>query len=180
MTGAGGNIGGGACSRSITDFATSAAERMPGAWARPFAGLRGLIFFKGFFRGFFRGFFGGFFDGLFGAVLGTIFGLGLLRAAPAGCAFDDLRTAGLSLSVAAGRGARRAADVAAASTFRRACFAAFFSVLNNLRACLSCAFTTRIWVLAAAALAAALVAAILSRLMNGDGVVIYGNTRIKN
>jgi hypothetical protein len=157
MTGAGGNIGGGACSRSITDFATSAAERMPGAWARAFAGRRGLSIFGDFFRDFFGGFFGGFFDGLGGVVLGTIFGL--LRAA---------RTGGL------------AAELAAASTLRRACFAAFFSALNNLRACLSCAFAARICVLAAAALAAAFVAATLSRLMNGDGVVIYGNTRTKN
>ena len=154
MTGAGGNIGGGACSRSITDLATSAAERIPVAWARAFAVRRGLIFFGGFFA----------------VVLAAIFGL--LRSARTGCFAGDLRTAGLSLSVAAGRGARLAAEVAAASTFRRACFAAFFSVLNNLRACLSCAFAARTWVFAAAARAAALVAATLSRLMNGDGVVI--------
>ena len=156
MTGAGGNIGGGACSRSITDFATSAAERMPGAWeARALAARRGLIFFRGFFA----------------VVLAAIFGF--LRATRTGCGVaDDLRTAGLSLSVAAGRGARLAAEVAAASTFRRACLAAFFSVLNNLRACFRCAFAARIWVFAAAARAAALVAAALSRLMNGDGVVI--------
>jgi hypothetical protein len=178
MTGAGGNIGGGACSRSITDFATSAAERMPGAWARAFAGRRGLSIFGDFFRDFFGGFFGGFFDGLGGVVLGTIFGL--LRAARTGGLADGLRTAGLSSSVAAGRGVRLAAELAAASTLRRACFAAFFSALNNLRACLSCAFAARICVLAAAALAAAFVAATLSRLMNGDGVVIYGNTRTKN
>jgi hypothetical protein len=154
MSGAGGNIGGGACSRSITDFATSAAERMPVAWARAFAGRRGLIFFGGFFA----------------ALLAAIFGL--LRAARTGFVAGDLRMAGLSLSVAAGRGARFAAEVAAASTFRCACFAAFFSVLNNLRACLSCAFAARTWVFAAEARSAALVAAALSRLMNGDWVVI--------
>jgi hypothetical protein len=159
MTGAGGNIGGGACSRSITDFATSAAERMAGTWVRAFAGRRGLSFF------------GVFFGSLFGEDFGGVFG-GLLRTARTGCFAGDLRTAGLSLSVAAGRGARLAADVAAASTLRRACFAAFFSVLNNLRACLSCIFAARIWLFAAAARAAALVAASLSRLMNGDGVVI--------
>jgi hypothetical protein len=166
MTGAGGNIGGGACSRSITDFATSAAERMPVAWVRAFAGRRGLIFFGAFFWAFF----GGFFSGSFGVFFGA--GLGIFRAARTGCVADDLRTAGLSLSVAAGRGARLAEEVAAASTFRRACFAAFFSVLNNLRTCLRCAFAARTWVFAAAARAAALVAATLSRLMNGDGLVI--------
>ena len=154
MTGAGGNIGGGACSRSITDFATSAAERIPVAWARAFAVRRALIFFGGFFA----------------LVLAAIFAR--LRSARTGCFAGDLRTAGLSFSVAAGRGARLAAEVAAAATFRRACLAAFFSVLNNLRACFSCAFAARTWVLAAAARAAALVAATLSRLMNGDRVVI--------
>ena len=153
MTGCGGNIGGGACRRSITDFATSAAERMAGTWARGFAARRALIFF----------------GGRFGVVLRAA--LGVLRGARAGFAAAGLRMAGLSLSVAAGRGARRFAE-AAASTFRRACFAAFFSVLNTFRACFSCALAARTWVLAAAARAAALVAAILSRLMKGDGVVI--------
>jgi predicted lipid-binding transport protein (Tim44 family) len=178
MTGAGGNIGGGACSRSITDFATSAAERMPVAWVRAFAGRRGLMFFGALFGAFFVAFFGAFIGAFIGALLGGSFGgcfgaaLGIFRAARTGCVADDLRTAGLSSSVAAGRGARFAEEVAAASTFRRACFAAFFSVLNNLRACLRCAFAARTWVFAAAARAAALVAATLSRLMNGDGVVI--------
>ena len=180
MTGAGGNIGGGACSRSITDFATSAAERMPVAWVRAFAGRRGLMSFRVFFGLFVGAFFGVFFGVFAGGFGGVFFGaaLGIFRAtrtgcvARTGCAADDLRTAGLSLSVAAGRGARLAEEVAAASTFRRACFAAFFSVLNSLRACLRCAFAARTWVLAAAARAAALVAATLSRLMNGDGVVI--------
>jgi hypothetical protein len=174
MTGAGGNIGGGACSRSMTDFATSAAERIPVAWARAFAVRRGLSFFGGFFGAFSVGLLSGFFGGLFGGFFGLVLGaaLGIFRGARTGCAADDLRTAGLSLSVAAGRGARLAEEVAAASTFRRACFAAFFSVLNNLRACLRCAFAARTWVFAAAARAAALAAATLSRLMNGDGVVI--------
>src|SRR6202453_2172970 len=143
MTGSGGNIGGGACRRSITDFATSAAERMPGASGRGLAALRGLIFF----------------GTRFAAVLSAA--LGLFRAARTGLLAAGLRMAGLSLSVAAGRGARLVA--AAASTFRRACFAAFFSVLNNFRACLSCALAARTWFLAAAARAAALVAATLSR-----------------
>jgi hypothetical protein len=154
MTGSGGNVGGGECSRSITDFATSAAERMLGiAGTRAFAARRGLIFF------------GGLFGGLFGAVFGRF------RDASAGFA-TGLRTAGLSFSAAAGLGVRLVADTAAASTFRHACFAAFFSTLNNLRACLSCAFAARTWVLAVAARAAALVAASLSRFMKGEGVVI--------
>lgn len=162
MTGSGGNIGGGACSRSITDFATSAAERMPGVvGTRGFAGRRGLILF----------------GRRFGAALGVA--VDRLRAATGFAA--GLRTAGLSFSVAAGRAGRRAAETAAASTFRRACFAAFFSTLNNFRACLSCAFAARTSVFAAAARAAALVAATLRRLMNGEReVVIYGNTRFRN
>ncbi len=161
MIGAGGNIGGGACSRSITDFATSAAERIvSGAfWALTLAARRGLIFF----------------GRLLAAILETTFGL---RAARSGFTAADLRMAGLSLSLAAGLGARLVA--AAASTFRRACFAALFSILNNLRACLSCAFAARTWVFAAATRPAALLAAVLSRLMNGDTVVIYGNTRTRN
>jgi hypothetical protein len=168
MTGARGKIGGGACSRSITNFATSAAERMAGAWARAFAGPRALTFFGVSFGAFF----GGFFGVSFGAALGVFRAARTGSIAWTGCVTDALRTAGLSLSVAAGRGARLAAEVAAVSTFRRASFAAFFSVLNNLRACLSCAFAARIRVFAAAARAAALVAATLSRLMNGDWVVI--------
>ena len=127
---------------------------MPGtAGTRAFAARRGLIFL----------------DGLFGVVFGAVFGR--FRAARTGFA-TGLRTAGLSFSVAAGLGVRRVADTAAASTFRHACFAAFFSTLNNLRACLSCAFAARTWVLAVAARAAALVAASLSRFMKGDGLVI--------
>jgi hypothetical protein len=154
MTGSGGSTGGGACSLSITDFATSAAERIPkAAGTRALGALRGLLFF----------------GEALGAVLAAAFG----RFLAAGTGFAaGLRTAGLSFSVAAGLGARRAAETAAASTFRRACFAAFFSALNNLRACLSCAFAARTWDLAVAARAAALVAASFSRLMKGVGVLI--------
>jgi hypothetical protein len=160
--GACGKIGGGACNRSITDFATSAAERIVSGdfWAGALAARCGLIFFRR----------------LLAAVLEATFGL--RRAARSGFAAEDLRTAGLSSSVAAGLGARVIAE--AASTFRRACFAALFSILNNLRACLSCAFAARTWVFAAAARSAALIAAVLSRLMTGDGAVIYGNTRTRN
>ena len=128
MTGSGGNIGGGECSRSITDFATSAAERMPGAVEpRGFAVRRALIFF--------------------GEALAVVLGalgaaFGRLRAGRTGFALG-VRTAGLSFRATAGRGVRRVAVTAAASTFRQACFAAFFSVLNSLRACLSCAFAAR-------------------------------------
>ena len=163
MIGSGGNTGGGECSRSITDFATSAAERMLGAVEpRGFGARRGFDARRGL------SFFGEALAVALGA-LGAAFGR--LRAGGAGFA-SGLRTAGLSLSVAAGLGARRVADTAAASTFRHACFAAFFSVLNNLRACLSCAFAARTWDLAVAARAAALVAASFSRLMKGVGVLI--------
>jgi hypothetical protein len=171
MTGAGGNIGGGACSRSITDFATSAAERMPGTSARGcFEGRRALNFFGGLF--------GRPFAEPFGALFAVAGVFGVLRAARTGFGAGTLRTAGLS--VAAGRGSRLTAEAAAASALRCACFADFFSTLNNLRACFSCAFAARIWTFAAAARAAALVAAALSRLTNGEGLVIQGNTRIKN
>ena len=155
MIGSGGNIGGGACSRSITDFATSAAERIvaKGFGARGFE-TRRLIFLAV----------------VFGAALSGA--LGALRLTRADFVATGLRTAGISLSAAAGLGARVVAEAAAATAFRRACLAAFFSILNNLRACLSCAFAARTWTFAAAARAAALVAAILSRFMISDWVVI--------
>jgi hypothetical protein len=146
MMGVGGNIGGGACSRSMTDFATSAAERIELAvlGARCFAARRGFIFFA--------------------ADLGSAFaGLGF-------CA----RT-GFTVPAARSR-----TEATAASTFRRASFAARFSILNDLRACLSVAFASRTRVFAAAARAVALTAAALSRFKIGDWVVIYGSTRIKN
>jgi hypothetical protein len=181
MTGAGGNIGGGACSRSITDFATSAAERMPGTSARGcFEGRRALNFFGGLFGRPFAEPFGAPFGKPFGALFAVAGVFGVLRAARTGFGAGTLRTAGSSLSVAAGRGSRLTAEAAAASALRCACFADFFSTLNNLRACFSCAFAARIWTFAAAARAAALVAAALSRLTNGEGLVIQGNTRIKN
>src|SRR5258706_12095301 len=144
MIGVGGNIGGGACSRSITDFATSAAERIAPVdlRARGFEARRGLVFFA--------------------AVLGSVFG-GLAFCAPTGFPAAGLRT-----------------EASAASTFCRASFAALFSNLNDLRACLSAAFASRTLVLAAAARAVALVAATLSSFMFGDWVIIYGSTRIRN
>ena len=143
MMGVRGNIGGGACNRSITDFATSAAERIvtSGLRARGFEARRGLVFFA--------------------PDLGSAF------AGPAFCALTGF-SAGLRT------------EASAASTFCRASFAALFSVLNDLRACLSVAFASRTLVLAAAARAVALVAATLSSFMLGDWVVIYGSTRIKN
>jgi hypothetical protein len=153
MIGAGGKMGGGACSRSITDFATSAAERIAptGLMARGFEALRGLIF------------------------LGADLDAALRRlgfGARAALLAAGLRTAGLSLRVAAGFGARAVAEATAATAFRRACFAAFFSILNSLRACLSVAFASRTLVFAVAARAAALVAAALSRFTNGDWAII--------
>ena len=142
--GVGGNIGGGACSRSITDLATSAAERivLEALGARGVEARRGLVFF--------------------GADLGSAFG------ELAFCARTGFLAAGLRT------------EATAASTFRRASFAALFSILNNLRACLSVAFASRTLLFAAAARAVAWVAATLSCFVLGDWVVIYGSTRIKN
>lgn len=155
MTGAGGSIGGGECSRSITDFATSPAERIvpTGSPARGFEARRGLLFLGADF-----------------SADGGRLGFGVRAALPAA----GLRTAGLSLRVAVGFGARTVAEATAAAAFRRACLAAFFSILNNLRACLSVAFASRTRVLAAAARAAAFVAAALSRFMKGDWAFILG------
>jgi hypothetical protein len=140
-------MGGGACSRSITDFATSAAERIVPTGSR----ARGFEVFLG---------------ADLGAALRRL-GFGARTALLAA----GVRTAGLGLRVAVGFGARTVAEATAATAFRRACFAAFFSILNNLRACLSVAFASRTRVLAAAARAAALVAASLSRFMMGDWVI---------
>jgi hypothetical protein len=160
--GSGGNAGGGACSRSITDLATSAAERIVSGF---FFGTRGFTVLGA----------PAFLAALL--VFATLLVLAALVLAAASAA--DVRIAGLSFRVAAGLGLR-ALLAAAASTLRRACFAAFFSALNNLRACLSRAFAARTSSLAADARAEALVAAALSRLMIGDLVVIYGSTRNKN
>ncbi len=85
MTGSGGNIGGGACSLSITDFATSAAERIPRGCGDARLCERGAACsFSARFSG---------------AVLAAAFGRFL--AARTGFA-AGLRTAGLSFSVAAG------------------------------------------------------------------------------
>jgi hypothetical protein len=149
----GGNTGGGACSRSITDLATSAAERivLEALGARGFAARRGLSFF--------------------GADLGSAFG----RLAFGGLAFGGLAFCATGFPAAGLR-----TDASAASSLRRASFAALFSTLNNLRACLSVALASRTLVFAAAARAVAWVAATLSRFVIGDWVVIYGSTRIKN
>ena len=147
--GVGGNIGGGACSRSITDFATSAADRIELAalGARGFEARRGFVFL----------------------------------ATDLGSAFGELGFCALAGFLAAGfPAAGLRTEVIAASTFRRASFAARFSILNSLRACLSAAFASRTLVLAAAARAVAWVAATLSCFMLGDWVVIYGSTRIRN
>ncbi len=127
----GGSAGGGLCSRSITDFATSAADRMVSV------DLRGRGFAVG--RAATRAGFAA------GAGLRT---LGLATAILATATGFDTRPDGRAAS--------------AASSFLRACLAAFFSILKSFRACFSCAFADRTCSLAAAARAAALEAAAFS------------------
>ena len=177
-----GSVGGGACSLSITDFATSAAERMVlGVLTAAAFGVRlGDAFFGAArLRAAFLRFVlldAGFFAAAFGE---PALGAAALRAA-SGFAADGRRTAGLSLRVAAGLGVRAAAVATAPANLRRACLAAFFSALNNFRACFRRPFAERSSSLAADARAAALAAASLSRLMIGDLVFIYGSTRMRN
>lgn len=71
-----------------------------------------------------------------------------------------LRTLGLAMAAGFGR---TEAAAPAASTFLRACFAAFFSAFNDFRACFSSALAVRTLSFAAAARAAAFAAAALSR-----------------
>jgi hypothetical protein len=180
-----GSAGGGACSLSMTDFATSAAERSVlgvltalGFGVRLGDGFFGAARFDAAFLG--SDFLGcvlldaGFFAADFGE---TALGAAALRT---GFSADGRRTAGLSLRVAAGLGVRAAAVATAASNLRRACLAALFSALNNFRACLRRPFAERRSSLAADARATALAAASLSRLMIGDLVFIYGSTRMRN
>lgn len=146
----------------MTVFAISAAERICGTFgARAFDIRRETVFFR---------------VGLDAVPSSAGLGCAAFGARAELDANDALRNAGLSFKVAAGRGGRA---LPAASTCRRACLAAFFAALNTLRACLSCALAMRTWLLAAAARAAALAAAVLSRVRDGLAV-IYGNTRNKN
>jgi hypothetical protein len=164
-----GSVGGGACNLSMTDFATSAAERivLGGVLIAPAFGVRRRAAFCGAAR-------------LRAAFLGSVFlGADFLRT-ETGLTADGRRTARLSLSVAAGLGMRAAAVATAASNLRRACLATFFSALNSFRACLSRPFAARRSSLAADARATALATASLSRLMIGDLVFIYGSTRVRN
>ena len=132
-----GSVGGGACSLSMTDFATSAAERMVlGVLTAPGFGVRlREAFFGARLAAAFLG--AVLLDAdFFAAALGeTALGAAALRT-ETGFSADDRRTAGLSLRVAAGLGVRAAAVATAASSLRRACLAAFFSALNNFLACL--------------------------------------------
>jgi hypothetical protein len=174
-----GSVGGGACSLSMTDFATSAAERivLGGVLIAPSFGVRRRA---AFFRA----------ARLGAAFLGSVFlsadffAESALDAAAlrtkTGFTEDGRRTARLSLRVAAGLGMRAAAVATAASNLRRACLATFFSALNSFRACLSRPFAARRSSLAADARATALPTASLSRLMIGDLVFIYGSTRMRN
>jgi hypothetical protein len=179
-----GSVGGGACSLSMTDFATSAAERivLGGVLIAPSFGVRRrAAFFRAARLG--TGFLGSVFLG--SAFLSAdFFAESALDAAAlrtkTGFTEDGRRTARLSLRVAAGLGMRAAAVATAASNLRRACLATFFSALNNFRACLSRPFAARRSSLAADARATALPTASLSRLMIGDLVFIYGSTRMRN
>ena len=149
MTAAGTRTGGGLCNRSITDLATSAAERRVsgGFWA---LGLSVRVF---------------------GAGSTTLAApdTDLRPALPTGFG-ADLRTgfgvaarigalAAVAVALDARSWAAVVAAVAAASTLRRACFAAFFSDLNALRACFSSALADRMCSFALAARTAALAAA---------------------
>jgi hypothetical protein len=96
-----------------------------------------------------------------GLAAGALAGVALLVAALLVAAL--LGVVSLGAALAAGAFAGRAENaLRAASSFFRACFAAFFCALNNLRASLSRAFADRTACLAEAALEAAFSAAALS------------------
>src|ERR1700733_6369424 len=139
MTGDGGSTGGGLCNRSITVLATCDAVRV----------VSGDLAAGGF--------------GPRRAARRADFGAGARFATRAGLGAATCFAAVRGLATAADVTARTGVTAAAASSFLRACFAAFFSVFNNFRACFSCAFADRTLSLAAAAPAAALAAAALSR-----------------
>jgi hypothetical protein len=107
-----GSVGGGPCSRSITDFATSAADLMVSGDLRA------------------RGFGGGREAGRAGfAADERLRTLGLATAGLATTGLAGLVTAGL-VTAAGFVTWPGAGTAAAASTFLRACLAAFFSILN--------------------------------------------------
>ena len=168
MAGVGGSDGGGLCKRSITDFATSAAERMVccALGARDLRAARALGRKVDL-------------DAAAGLDVGLAraAALGLDRTAALGLDLDlDLVLGfgfGFGLDFVLGLGLGRAAALGAALgavlgepmslTLRRASFAAFFAALNDFRACLRRAFADRTPCLAVAASAAAVAAAALRR-----------------
>jgi hypothetical protein len=160
--GVGGSKGGGLCKRSITDFATSAADlivsggvAVPGFEPRPWMRRLGAA--------------------VAARTAGLSLTFGLAAASNAGFDLADFR-------LAAGAPAGPARTAAAASTFRRACFATFLAALDNFRASLSLAFAVRTSSFAAAANCAAFSAADLSRFIVFGSVAIQpqGKTRNKN
>lgn len=136
---------GGRCSRSITVFATCAALRMVSGefGARGFAARRVDFEVRADFEP------GADFE--VGARLRALAGLGTATFAAA-----------TGLAGATGFAAPAGVATAAASSFLRACFAAFFSAFSDFRACFSSAFADRTLSFAAAARAAAFAAAALS------------------
>jgi hypothetical protein len=128
MAGVGGSSGGGLCNRSITDFATSAAERMVSG------GSRASDFGARFRRRL----------GFTAAPAERTSSLDPLNRVPVGLAvglgFDADRVLDGDLALGAGLALGTAA---ASSIFRRACFATFLAALNDLRACLRLAFASR-------------------------------------
>jgi hypothetical protein len=184
MAGAGGNNGGGLCNRSITDFATSAAERIvSGGLGARGLGARGL----GARRETRPLRFGAAAVGLRtpGLALGVGLGLGVGLALGVGLGFGAGSGFGAGLGVGFGLAATGfdaltcVAAAPTASTFRRACFAAFFAALNNLRACFSRAFADRTPSFAAAARAAAIAAAVLRRFIVAVVMVFRAKREIK-
>ena len=157
MMGGGGRTGGGLCNRSITVLATCAAVRIvSGDFAADDFGARREARRADFGAG-------ARFATRTGLEAGACFGAAARFGAATGLVTATGLVAATGLVTTAGFTARTGVMAAAASSFLRACFAAFFSALNNFRACFSCAFADRTLSFAAAAPAAALAAAALSR-----------------
>src|SRR3984885_2455765 len=141
MTGDGGSTGGGLCNRSITVLATCDAVRI----------VSGDLAAGGF--------------GARRAARRADFGAGARFATRAGLGAATCFAAVRGLATAADVTARTGVTAAAAPSFFRACFAAFFSVFNNFRAFFSCGFADRTLSLGAFAPAAAFGSAAFSGLI---------------
>lgn len=163
--GAGGNDGGGLCSRSITDFATSAAVRI-GLGEEPAEALAGRRNFRAalafFGAALGTAFLGVAFGVALGAALRTALGAARFAAAVFTGGVDGAPGRALFFSAPTFLGAGVKNVLRAASNFFLACLAAFFSTLNALRACLSRAFADLTTCLAEAARAAAFLTAAAS------------------